>query len=311
LAQEYSIADYINSQSEDINGALHGLFYTHYSSQEVLAKVMGYTLFAQGKRLRALLLLEAFRLFAQPGEDGYRLSLVMELVHAASLIHDDLPSMDNDEMRRGQPSSHIQFGEQRALLAGDAFFVEPFRWLGQLDNQCYFTELVKELSYAMGIPGIMTGQAMDLDFEKRSTINIKELQEMHERKTGALIVAALRMGLWQGYAQMRREKGGDSSTSVDFQNKLAALSRYGKSLGLLFQITDDILDYVGDEEHLGKPVGSDAKRGKKTYVSLLGLRKAKRLAEKELGKCQKIASRSLGGAMFFQKLPEFIYYRNK
>lgn len=310
MAQEYNIANYINSQSEHINGVLHRLFYSHYSSEESLAQVMGYTLFAQGKRLRPLLLLEACRLFAEPGEDGYRLSLVLELVHAATLIHDDLPAMDNDEMRRGQPSSHIQFGEQKALLAGDAFFVEPFRWLSQLDNQCYVTELVKELSHALGLPGIMTGQAMDLDFEKRN-INIKQLQEMHERKTGALIVASLRMGLWQGYAQMRRKTGGDRLTSTDFQNKLAALSRYGKSLGLLFQITDDILDYVGNEKHLGKPVGSDAKRGKKTYVSLLGLRKAKMLAQKELGKCQKIASRTLEGALFFAKLPEYIYHREK
>ena len=238
---------------------------------ERLHEAIRYSTMGAGKRLRALLGIAAAEMVAHdrfPEVQGaaYRLAAAVEMLHAYSLIHDDLPCMDDDDFRRGKPSNHKVFGEGLAVLAGDALLTETFALLVQLTELGVpaptVIAITGEMAAAAGSRGLIGGQAIDLESEGQK-IDPEVLDYIHTHKTGALFRAVLRCGALIG--------GASSS-------QLSAVTRYAECFGLCFQITDDILDVVGDEAKLGKRIGSDSELEKATYVSLYGLKQAKELA---------------------------------
>ena len=231
---------------------------------EKLARAMEYSLLSGGKRLRPVLLMAAADAVNGTGENFLTTASAVEMIHAYSLIHDDLPAMDNDDYRRGRLTNHKVFGEAMAILAGDALLTLAFEVVMRQKNTSYaaILSVIRELSTAAGAGGMVGGQSIDLESEGK-TIDLATLKKMHMGKTGALFRAAIRCGAILGNA-----------TNL----QLNALTKYAENFGLAFQITDDILDVTGDEKNLGKPVGSDARNKKSTYVTLTSLETAKSLA---------------------------------
>jgi len=232
-----------------------------------LHQAIHYAALGPGKRVRPLLVYSAGEC-ARPGARVAVLdsvALAVEFVHVYSLIHDDLPCMDDDVLRRGRPTVHVAFDEATAMLAGDALQAEAFRVLADAPAPGEVrAALMGELARAIGTDGMCGGQAIDLDSIGRS-LSLDELEAMHRKKTGALLLAAVRMGALAA--------GVDEPT-------LTALDRYGRAIGLAFQIVDDVLDVEGTSEVLGKTAGKDAQRNKPTYVSVLGLGPARERAER-------------------------------
>ena len=233
---------------------------------EKLRESMAYSLMAGGKRLRPILLMAAADAVGVDGTRFLPVACALEMIHTYSLIHDDLPAMDNDELRRGKPTNHVVYGEGTAILAGDALLTLAFTViLRQKDVSAEaLLRVVDEISRAAGAEGMVGGQMLDLEAENRQ-ISIDELRRVHMGKTGALFRAALRSGaILAGAAE----------------DQLEALTAYANHFGLAFQITDDILDVIGTAEEIGKPVGSDEKNHKSTYVSLTSLEDAQNLARR-------------------------------
>lgn len=224
-----------------------------------LKAAMGYSLLAAGKRIRPLLVLGAIEAAgATPWQTGLPAACALELVHTYSLIHDDLPAMDNDDLRRGQPTNHKQFDEATAILAGDALQTLAFEQLTLLPNTVVGAA-VRTLAQAAGANGMVGGQVMDMDGQQQ-TYAIATLKQLHAQKTGALIEAALHLGGLIG--------GADAATAVH-------LRAFGQAFGVAFQIKDDILDATKSSAELGKTANKDVAEGKNTYVALLGLDGAK------------------------------------
>ena len=230
-----------------------------------LAESMEYSLMAGGKRLRPILVMAAADAVGADGAQFVTTGCALEMIHTYSLIHDDLPAMDNDDYRRGKLTNHKVYGAGLATLAGDALLTLAFEVLLRQTGVSDATRLavVREMAMAAGMNGMVGGQAIDLASE-RHRIPMELLKKMHMGKTGALFRAAIRSGAILGGAN---------------DAQLAALTRYADAFGLAFQITDDILDVVGDEAAIGKPVGSDERNHKSTYVTLLSLEKAQALAK--------------------------------
>lgn len=233
-----------------------------------LEEAMLYSLKAGGKRLRPLLLLMVLKSFGQKVEKGYPAALAVELIHTYSLIHDDLPAMDDDDMRRGQPSNHLVFGEATAILAGDGLLTKAFDVLTEESSTdpAVLVRIVSALAKAAGHKGMVAGQQEDIDGESRS-LSLEEIQSIHRKKTGALLSYSFYTG------------GLLSGCSLE---ELHLLNKISEKIGLAYQIRDDILDITSNEEELGKPVGSDEERNKSTYPSLLGLEGAKEMLKEEL-----------------------------
>ncbi|QTD47428.1 polyprenyl synthetase family protein [Ottowia testudinis] len=228
---------------------------------------MRYAVLDGGKRLRPLLVLAAAEAVQGNAEAALRAACAVELIHAYSLVHDDMPCMDNDVLRRGKPTVHVQFGEARALLAGDALQALAFELLtpdGAEVPADMQSKLCRVLARAAGADGMAGGQAIDLASVGKP-LGEAELRDMHERKTGALLQASVRMGAVCGSAVAPAAR--------------AALDDFGAAIGLAFQVVDDILDVTADSAALGKTAGKDAAADKPTYVSLLGLPAAQALAD--------------------------------
>jgi len=232
-----------------------------------LMAAMRYSALNGGKRVRALLAFaSAEAAGGEPSDSLDAVACAIECIHAYSLIHDDLPAMDDDDLRRGKPSCHIAFGEAAAILAGDALQAEAFRILSHANlnlTGSVRVQLVQELALASGSHGMVLGQAVDLNAVSQ-TLTQEALETMHRLKTGALISAAVRMG---GIAAGCSEQ------------QLTHLSDYARCVGLAFQVKDDVLDVTTDSDTLGKPQGADAERNKPTFVSLLGLSAAEDYAQ--------------------------------
>jgi geranylgeranyl diphosphate synthase type II len=232
-----------------------------------LEEAMRYSLEAGGKRLRPLLVLATLEAFGQDKGIGYPAALALEMIHTYSLIHDDLPAMDNDDLRRGKPTNHIQFSEATAILAGDALLTYAFECIviGEAlsDKKVRLIQLLAECS---GYKGMVGGQQADINGEQ-ADLTLEELESIHLRKTGALIRFALLAG---GILA-------DQPEAV-----LQILEKIAYGIGVAYQIRDDILDVIGDEAELGKATGADEKLGKSTYPALLGLEKAKERLKQEL-----------------------------
>jgi geranylgeranyl diphosphate synthase type II len=242
-------------------------------------KAVRYSVFNGGKRIRSILCLAAAEAIGGDLGPAIPVACALELIHSYSLIHDDLPAMDNDDFRRGKPTCHKVFGENIAILAGDALLTEAFVLLSHVEKVRLSAErrlaVIQEIAKAAGICGMIGGQALDV-LSGKSEPNENMLREIHRRKTGALIVAAIKSGAIIVNAR---------------KDKIQALAEYGINVGLAFQIADDILNVEGNRELMGKETGSDAAHNKLTYPSLLGMGKAK----EKLAKYINAAEASLSG----------------
>jgi geranylgeranyl diphosphate synthase type II len=245
----------------------------------LIHKAMRYSLLAGGKRLRPILCLAAARAAGGNETTALPAACAVECIHTYSLIHDDLPCMDDDDFRRGRPTNHKVFGEAVAVLAGDGLLTEAFASVARTKpNRRYAgADFVAELAHASGSLGLIAGQVLDLDSEKKR-IPLKKLIEIHRAKTGALITTSLRLGAMSA--------GADART-------LSHLTKFGRALGLAFQVIDDILDIVSTKEKLGKSIGKDQSSGKATYPRLLGLDGARREADR-LTRAARSSLRPLG-----------------
>jgi len=235
----------------------------------VLWDSMRYSVGAGGKRVRPMLTLEFCRVCGGSVEDALSLAAALEMVHTYSLIHDDLPCMDNDDLRRGRPTCHKQFNEETALLAGDGLLTLAFEILS--DQAAYkslsadkILKVTCEIAKAAGCEGMIGGQVVDLECEGKAGVTEETLTYMHNRKTGALIKVPVISGAIAADAT---------------EEQITALVKFAANIGLAFQVQDDILDCIGDEAALGKPIGSDAENKKTTYVTLLGIDNARKKAE--------------------------------
>ena len=246
---------------DEINSALKEYL---PAADDVVSQAMRYSVENGGKRIRPALLLEFCRVCGGDYKKAVPFACALEMIHTYSLIHDDLPCMDNDDFRRGKPSCHIAFGEEYALLAGDALLTLAFETAMKSNLSAEITvKAAKELAKAAGVMGMVGGQVLDLQPEGKK-VGVSDLQKTDELKTGELIRAACVLGCVCAGAD---------------DKKIAAAEKYAHDIGIAFQIVDDILDVTSDEETLGKPIGSDEENQKSTYVSLLGIEKSRKTAE--------------------------------
>ncbi len=263
--------------------------------KDSLNESMYYSLIGGGKRIRPVLALASAEAVGGQLQDILPAAVSLELIHTYSLIHDDLPAMDNDDYRRGRLSNHKVFGEAQAILAGDALLTYAFELLaapglGLPERQL---RVIREVAVAAGKAGMVGGQVADVAGEGR-TLNLEEIEKIHKAKTGALLTVSARLGgILAGGTELQVE----------------ALTDYAQALGLAFQIKDDILDVVGDSETIGKPVGSDLRQGKSTYPSLLGLEGAEREMHTQIQKAQSALKPFGIGATFLNELAYYIEQR--
>ena len=264
---------------------------------KTLCESMKYSLMAGGKRLRPVLLMAAADAVGAKGTDYLTTGCAMEMIHTYSLIHDDLPAMDDDDYRRGKLTNHKVYGAGMATLAGDALLTLAFEVMlrQQGVSADKLVQVVREISTAAGPDGMVGGQALDMESEDKQ-ISMETMKNIHLGKTGALFRAAIRSGAVLGGAS---------------EDELQALTVYADNFGLAFQITDDILDVIGDEQVIGKPVGSDEKNHKSTYVTLTSLEEAQKLAQEAVDKA--IDALKIFGeeADFLRELVGFLVKRNK
>ncbi len=250
---------------QKVDAALEACFASVPASLAGLAEAMRYSLLAGGKRIRPMLVLEFCRVCGGDPDEAMDVACAIEMLHTYSLIHDDLPCMDNDSLRRGRPTNHVVFGECTATLAGDALQAEAFGTIlrsalpAERKSRC-----AEFLSDAVGLDGMCGGQFLDMLGEGR-TLCEQELIDINSRKTGALLTAACRMGVAAG--------GGS-------EEQLEAASLYGAAIGAAFQIRDDMLDVLGSVQELGKPIGSDAEEKKNTYMAIYGADRCAQMIEK-------------------------------
>ena len=288
-------AERLKEYAQAVEVALAGYLPARGRLQDTVVDAMAYSLLGGGKRLRAALTLEFYRLYAGDYRPALPLACSVEMIHAYSLIHDDLPCMDDDDMRRGKPSCHIQFGEAIALLAGDGLLTLAFEMLPKASEipPDRLLAVCATLAGAAGADGMLGGQVIDLSFEGKP-VTEEVLSVMHKLKTSAMIRAAARMGL-QAAGCGERE--------------LALADRYAERLGLAFQITDDILDCVGDEKLLGKPVHSDSENQKTTYATLYGVQKAGEIAAQLVQEAKSAAQELEVDSAFLCGVAELMLHR--
>ena len=296
LPADATFDDYARDRRAAVDAALDRLLPSPPACPPLIADAMRYTVLASGKRLRPLLTLAAAASVAPDGTADDRQVLpaacAIELIHAYSLVHDDLPAMDNDTLRRGQPTAHVVYGEGIAILAGDALLTEAFRVLASGpasetdDRRNRRLRTLERVATAAGAEGMVGGQAIDLAATgaPSAALGRDSLRAMHERKTGALIRAAAVAGAIMG---------GSSDAAAE------AVDRYAAQLGLAFQIVDDILDVEGPQEEIGKTAGKDASAGKPTYPALFGLDESRRLAARSVADAKRILEAAgIGGRLF-------------
>lgn len=264
--------------------------------QKKIYESMRYSLFAGGKRIRPVLMMETFNMFNEDEDSIMPFACALEMIHTYSLIHDDLPAMDDDDFRRGKPTNHKVYGDAMAILAGDGLLNKAFETVSQ--NMTIMKipaerilKSLEILSNASGTEGMIGGQVTDMFVEERT---MEYLEYMHKLKTGALIRAACEIGATAGGAT---------------EEEISKLSDYARYLGLAFQVKDDILDFTADEEELGKPVGSDEKNAKLTYVTLVGLEESQRILEDYTTKA--VASLEIFGdrAVRLREIAEYLLNR--
>ena len=276
-----------NALKQRVDQALAASFDIPDAPHHVLLEAMRYSLNAGGKRLRPVLVLAFCRACGGDVEQALPVACAIEMVHTYSLIHDDLPCMGNDDLRRGKPTNHIIYGECTATLAGDALQAEAFRTIlsAPLPSEVR-AECARLLSEAAGIEGICGGQQLDMEGEGKP-LTREELLQIHKRKTASMLVAACRMGIACGQGS---------------EEQIDAANRYAEALGLAFQIRDDMLDQISTEAELGKPIGSDAQEQKTTFMSLYGLEQCEREVHALTEAAVKAVEGRFENAVFLQTL---------
>ena len=280
-----------------INDTLDKLLCIDDSPERKLKEAMKYSLTAGGKRLRPALVLEGYRIFKDDYEKATRFACAMEMVHTFSLIHDDLPAIDNDDFRRGKPTNHKVFGECTAILAGDGLLDFAYKVISDdmLDGENLINKVKAFSIFSSNVFDMIKGEFVDTDLEEKD-ISFDELMYMHKNKTGALIKASLLMGAVLAGADDKH---------------IEVLREYADLIGLTFQIKDDILSETGDEKVLGKPVGHDSVSGKRTFVTVLGVEKAEKwldeLTEKAINVLSGISDKDVA---FLEELAIFIKDRD-
>jgi geranylgeranyl diphosphate synthase type II len=278
------INQYLQEKKERVDAALESYLTKKEELTSNLHKAMQHSLFAGGKRIRPILSIAAFEAAGGKGERILPFACALEMIHTYSLIHDDLPAIDNDDYRRGKPTCHKVFGEAIAILAGDGLLTEAFRLMTSQPAKEHASrdgalvlDLINEVAQAAGVLGMVGGQVVDIESEGK-TVDLPTVQYIHTHKTGAMILASVRVGAKLGGAN---------------EANLKALTRYGESLGLAFQIADDILNVEGKAALMGKKTGTDLFKRKATYPSVLGIEESK-TRSKELVEMAVDALKQLG-----------------
>ncbi len=287
--------DELKAKAEYIDNALKKYLAPHDNPQKIIYDAMNYSVFAGGKRLRPVLMTETCIMCGGDADEALPFACAMEMIHTYSLIHDDLPAMDNDDLRRGMPTNHIKFGEANAILAGDALLTKAFEtalsYSGKYPERAM--RAAKLLAKSAGTEGMIGGQVVDIESEHK-TVTAEELRYIHLLKTGAIIRSACTIGAVMAGAN---------------EEEIAAADEYAKNLGIAFQICDDVLDVTSTTDELGKPVGSDAESEKNTYVTLFGLEKSRELMHQYTDKAADALKIFGGRADFLVRLAKYMENR--
>jgi geranylgeranyl diphosphate synthase type II len=278
-----------------VDDYLQRLAFSREASTARLVEAMRYSLLAGGKRIRPVLAMATAEALGRVPASVLPLAAALEMIHTHSLVHDDLPALDDDDLRRGRPTAHVAFGEDVALLAGDALLAEAVALVlrEQVGEPARILAAVRELAEAVGVGGLIGGQYIDVSAAGLDDVGLRHL---HELKTGRLLAAAV------GTVVSLTGASGPTTT---------ALRRFGAEVGILFQIVDDILDVVGDARSLGKPNGSDARNGRRTYVSAFGLERARELAEDAHASACAALQRAPGDTTALEQIADYILTRER
>ncbi|HEV3377919.1 MAG TPA: farnesyl diphosphate synthase [Thermoleophilaceae bacterium] len=277
---------------QQVDAYLEALRFAREPGTARLEEAMRYSLLAGGKRIRPVLALATAEALGRPPGEVLPLAAAIEMIHTYSLIHDDLPAMDDDDLRRGKPTCHVAFGEDVAILAGDGLFAEALRLAlaEQRGEPANVLAAVSEVVSAAGVGGMVGGQYLDVAAEAGT-----ELRHLHELKTGALIAASV--------GSVLTLEGLNGPATIPFR-------RFAAELGVVFQIVDDILDVTGDEAEIGKPRGSDERHGKATYVSVHGLERARQLAQESHARAREALSEAEGRVLTLERIADYILTRS-
>lgn len=289
------LKNYINIVNEELKKYIK----TNDSPEKKLYEAMEYGLMVGGKRIRPILMIATYKLFKEDFENCFPFAIAMEMIHNFSLIHDDLPAIDNDDLRRGNPTNHKKYGECTAILAGDALLNNAYTVISNYllnNNDIDINLKLKAFNeFSMAVHNMIVGEYIDTEFEGKQISN-EYLEYIHNNKTGALIKASVRIGTILANAP---------------EDKLEELTRYAEKIGLAFQIKDDILSVEGDIEVFGKPIGNDEARGKCTYVTKYGLNEAKQTLNKITKEAVEIAEGFNEKGEFLKELAIYIAEREK
>lgn len=293
----FALEAYLARRTTAVNAALNRLLPSANTRPATIHQAMRYSLFAGGKRMRPALCLAAAEACGGRELDAMPLACAVECIHTYSLIHDDLPAMDNDDFRRGKPTNHKVFGEAVAILAGDALLTQAFEIVSRCKGWPRYSprQIVLELARASGSLQLIAGQVADLEAEGKR-LSTQQLRFIHERKTSALLCCSVRLG-------------GMSANCTPAQ--LQALTTFGYNVGLAFQIIDDILDVTQTSETLGKTAGKDTQAEKATYPSIVGLRKSRRIAQDLTKKAFAALIPFRGRAVALEALAGFLLRRDR
>jgi geranylgeranyl diphosphate synthase type II len=293
----FDLPAFLDASTKSVNAALNRLLPSEKTKPATIHKSMRYSLFAGGKRMRPALCLAAAAACGGLEADAMPLACAVECIHTYSLVHDDLPAMDNDDYRRGKLTNHKVFGEGIAVLAGDALLTQAFEIAAKAKGWPRYShqQLVLEVAQASGSLQLIAGQVADLEGEGKKT-SVEQLRYIHERKTSALLCCSVRLG-------------GMSANCTTAQ--LQALTDFGYHVGLAFQVIDDILDVTQTSEKLGKTAGKDTKAQKATYPSIVGLEKSRKIAEQLTGKAFASLKIFKGKAGTLEALAEFLLKRDR
>jgi geranylgeranyl diphosphate synthase type II len=293
----FNLQQFLATRTKAVNAALDKFLPSEKARPATIHKAMRYSLFAGGKRMRPALCLAAAQACGGSDAAAMPLACAVECIHTYSLIHDDLPAMDNDDFRRGKPTNHKVFGDGIAVLAGDALLTQAFEIAAQAKGWPHYPhrDLILEIAKASGSLQLVAGQVADLESEGKK-ISANELRYIHERKTSALLCCSVRLG-------------GMSANCTTAQ--LKALTDFGYHVGLAFQVIDDILDVTQTTEQLGKTAGKDTQAQKATYPAIVGLEKSRKIAEQLTAKAFAALKTFNGKAVALEALAEFLLKRDR
>lgn len=290
------VTAYFKRKAAKVDEWLDQLLPGEHENPETIHQAMRYSVFAGGKRLRPILAIATGELFGADEHELLPVACSLEMIHTYSLIHDDLPAMDNDDLRRGLPTCHVKFGEAMAILAGDALLTHAFLTLADYKtaNTSIKASVILEIAKAAATTrALIGGQVLDIESEGKQVTG-EQLEAIHRAKTGALIRCSVRIGAILGKASER---------------ELSALTEYGEKVGLAFQVADDLLDETATSEELGKTPGKDAASQKATYTALYGINGAREMAERLCQEAIAAAQRTERETKFLESIAQFIVYR--